>query len=148
MLDQPITYRIVTHSFLAKLAALKLRSSQVAIVLGKTIHLYNTSREEFLNNPKWLNHELCHIQQFKQHGFFTFGNRLSMATIIINMKLKQELQKNQPSFKQAFRFLFAVLKPIPLHQKQTPALYSLFRPIKFPVELRQQFWHQKLYCLF
>lgn len=72
MLDQPITYRIVTHSFLAKLAALKLRSNQVAIVLGKTIHLYNTSREEFLNNPKWLNHELCHIQQFKQHGFFTF----------------------------------------------------------------------------
>ena len=64
------------------------------------------------------------------------------------MKLKQELQKNQPSFKQAFRFLFAVLKPIPLHQKQTPALYSLFRPIKFPVELRQQFWHQNYIAFF
>ncbi len=67
-----VTYRIVTRSFLAKLAAFKLRSRQVAIVLGSTIYLYNTSREEFLNNRKWLKHELCHIQQFKQHGFFTF----------------------------------------------------------------------------
>jgi len=140
LLYQPITYRIVTHSFLAKLAALKLRSSQVAIVLGKTTQNGSTMSYAIYNN---LNNMvfLLLLQN-------TFGNRLSMATIIINMKLKQELQKNQPSFKQAFRFLFAVLKPIPLHQKQTPALYSLFRPIKFPVELRQQFWHQKLYCLF
>ena len=41
-------------------------------MLGKTIYLYNTGKEEFLNDAKWLKHELCHIAQFKQYGFFTF----------------------------------------------------------------------------
>jgi len=71
-LEQKAPYRIVTSSFLAKLAALKLQSNRVAIVVGKTIYLYNTSKEEFLNDAKWLKHELCHIAQFKQYGFFTF----------------------------------------------------------------------------
>lgn len=71
-MEQKAPYRIVTSSFLAKLAALKLHSNRVAIVLGKTFYLYNTSKEEFLNDAKWLKHELCHIAQFKQYGFFTF----------------------------------------------------------------------------
>lgn len=70
--EQQLTYRIVTQSFIAKLAALKLGSSQVAIVLGKTIYLCNCSREEFIQNPKWLRHELCHIEQFKKYGFISF----------------------------------------------------------------------------
>lgn len=54
------------------MAALKLKSHSVAMVLGKTIHLYNVSKENFLKDDRWLKHELCHIRQFKQHGYFLF----------------------------------------------------------------------------
>ena len=63
---------IKENSLLAKFAAKKLHASNAAIVIGKTIHLHNTTRREFLQNEKWLKHELCHINQFKQHGFVTF----------------------------------------------------------------------------
>jgi hypothetical protein len=63
---------IKENSWLAKIAAWKLRSDSVAMVLGKTIHLHNTSKENFLNDERWLKHELCHIKQFKDHGYFMF----------------------------------------------------------------------------
>lgn len=65
-------FYIKENSWLAKIAAKKLATKNVAMVLGKTIHLYNTSSEEFLADKKWLKHELCHIRQFKQHGYFCF----------------------------------------------------------------------------
>ncbi len=60
------------NSFIAKLAARKLRASSVAIVVGKTIHLHNSSKEQFINNSRWLKHELVHIRQFQQHGYLPF----------------------------------------------------------------------------
>ena len=65
-------FHIKENSWLAKIAAKKLRTTGVAMVLGKTIHLYNTSKESFLQNEKWVKHELCHVQQFKQHGYAGF----------------------------------------------------------------------------
>jgi hypothetical protein len=67
-----LSFRIKENSWLAKIAAKKLRSSSVAMVLGNTIHLHNTSKEEFLQDKKWLKHELCHIEQFKKHGYIIF----------------------------------------------------------------------------
>lgn len=64
--------RIKENSWLAKIAAAKLRSSSVAIVMGNTIHLYNTPQKDFLQNQAWLKHELCHVRQFNQHGFLPF----------------------------------------------------------------------------
>ena len=63
---------IKENSWLAKIAAKKLRSSNVAMVLGKIIHLSGVSKTDFLADGKWLKHELCHIKQFKQYGFFNF----------------------------------------------------------------------------
>ena len=63
---------IKENSWLAALAAKKLKEKSVAMVLGNTIHLYNTSKENFLQNTKWVKHELCHIQQFRQHGYVVF----------------------------------------------------------------------------
>jgi len=54
------------------MAAKKLKQSSVAIVIGKTIHLHNTTKEQFLQDEKWLKHELCHVQQFKDNGFLPF----------------------------------------------------------------------------
>ncbi len=67
-----IEFYIKENSWLAKIAALKLKTDAVAIVFGKTIHLYHTRGDDFLQNKKWLHHELCHVNQFRQHGFIGF----------------------------------------------------------------------------
>jgi hypothetical protein len=63
---------IKENSWIAKIAAHKLESDNVAIVIGRTIHLYHVSKEDFLKDEKWVRHEMCHIRQFKEHGFFPF----------------------------------------------------------------------------
>jgi hypothetical protein len=67
-----VDYKIRENSLIAKIAALKLGTSSVAIVVGKTIYLHNTSKDSFLANPRWVKHELAHIKQFAQYGFFGF----------------------------------------------------------------------------
>jgi hypothetical protein len=65
-------YRIKENSWIARIAAWKMSASGIAIVIGKTIHLYNTSKADFLKNKRWVKHELCHIEQFRRYGFFRF----------------------------------------------------------------------------
>ena len=65
-------FHIKENSWLAGIAARKLGAPRVAMVLGKTIHLFHTSKEEFLQNENWVKHELCHIRQFRQHGYLGF----------------------------------------------------------------------------
>jgi hypothetical protein len=67
-----IDFKIKERSFIARLAAWKLQSDKVAIVIGSTIHLHNTEKLEFLQNKRWVLHELKHVEQFKQHGFLSF----------------------------------------------------------------------------
>ena len=64
--------KIKENSWIAKLAAKKLQSKNVAIVIGSTIHLHNMTKHQFLQNEKWVKHEVCHLQQFKKHGRFIF----------------------------------------------------------------------------
>ena len=63
---------IKENSFIARIVATLLHEESVAVVIGKTIHLWNSGKEDFLKNNKWLRHELVHIQQFKQNGFLKF----------------------------------------------------------------------------
>ena len=65
-------FYIKENSFLARIAAWKLGTKQVAIVFGKTIHLHNTTKKEFLDSPAWLQHELKHIEQYKRYGYIRF----------------------------------------------------------------------------
>src|SRR6187200_3100398 len=60
------------NSFLAKLAAMKLKTSGVALTLGNKIHLHNVTSEQFLNDEKWVNHELIHVMQFRKYGYIRF----------------------------------------------------------------------------
>ena len=60
------------NSWIAKWAARKLKSDNVAIVIGKTIHLHKVNHSRFLADEKWVIHEVCHLQQFKKHGTFIF----------------------------------------------------------------------------
>ena len=59
-------------SWIARIAAKKLKSSTAAIVIGNTIYLHNTTKTDFLLNERWVKHELCHIAQFRQYGTFNF----------------------------------------------------------------------------
>lgn len=65
-------FKIKERSWLARVAAFKLGTRAVAMVLGKTIHLHNTTAAQFLKDERWVKHELCHIRQFKQYGFAGF----------------------------------------------------------------------------
>ncbi len=65
-------FYIKENSWLAMLAAKKLNAKTVAMVLGKTIHLYGSTKESFLADERWVNHELCHINQFAAHGYVMF----------------------------------------------------------------------------
>ena len=57
---------------MARIAARKLKEKKVAMVVGRTIHLHNTTTSEFLNDTRWVKHELCHLRQYKQHGTIGF----------------------------------------------------------------------------
>lgn len=64
--------KIKENSWMAKLAAKKLKSDNVAFTFGKTIYLYNVSKAAFLSNRSWVKHEMQHIAQFKKYGIIRF----------------------------------------------------------------------------
>jgi hypothetical protein len=65
-------YRIKENSIFARIGAWKLRSRRMAMTIGNTIHLYNTSQQEFLEDQRWLRHELKHVEQYQRYGLITF----------------------------------------------------------------------------
>ncbi|MBO9729275.1 MAG: DUF4157 domain-containing protein [Chitinophaga sp.] len=69
---EKIRCRIHENSWLAKIAARSMRVQSVAMVLGRTIHLYGASRERFLSDVSWMRHEACHVKQYQQLGFYGF----------------------------------------------------------------------------
>ncbi|MBO9591611.1 MAG: DUF4157 domain-containing protein [Niabella sp.] len=66
------SFRIKENSFIARLAAGKLKSKNVAMVLGHTIHLYGVTRAAFLADERWVRHELKHIEQYQRYGILKF----------------------------------------------------------------------------
>ena len=64
--------KIKENSWLAKIAARQLESDTMAMVVGKTIHLHNSSKEDFLRNKKWVRHEVAHVKQYLELGIFRF----------------------------------------------------------------------------
>lgn len=63
---------IKEQSFVARTSAKIMRAESIAIVLGKTIHLWNVDRADFLADKRWVQHELVHVEQFKQNGYIKF----------------------------------------------------------------------------
>jgi hypothetical protein len=87
---------IKENSWIAKLAAKKLQSKNVAIVVGSTIHLYNVTKQQFLQDKKWVKHEMCHLQQFKKYGGFIFIIKYLLESIrkgYYNNKYEVEARK-------------------------------------------------------
>src|SRR5688500_17902664 len=67
-----IRVRIRENAWLARLSARKLGFTHVAMVIGSTIYLYNTSISDFKRSKRWVIHELMHVEQFRRHGFLLF----------------------------------------------------------------------------
>ena len=65
-------YKIVEKSPFARIARMVLKSSNVAMVIGNKIHLSGVDKYTFESDEGWLAHELCHIRQFREHGYFRF----------------------------------------------------------------------------
>ena len=63
---------IKENSWIAKLATKKMKAEAVALVIGKTIHIYGVSISEFKADSRWVRHELEHVIQYKKHGIFFF----------------------------------------------------------------------------
>jgi hypothetical protein len=61
-------FRIREKSWLARIAARKLKSPRMTIVVGHTIYLHGVSQATFLADEKWLRHELAHIAQYERYG--------------------------------------------------------------------------------
>ena len=74
-------FTIKENSRLAAIAAKKLGTKSVAMVFGNTIHLHGAGKEEFLKDTRWLKHELCHLQQYRQHGYIGFIIKYLWQTI-------------------------------------------------------------------
>jgi hypothetical protein len=60
------------NSLLARLAASKLKSARVAMVIRRTIHLWGVSAVDFLKDEQWVCHELEHVSQYKRMGTLVF----------------------------------------------------------------------------
>jgi hypothetical protein len=65
-------FQIKENSKRARFAAWYLKFPSVAIVFGSTIFLWKIKKENFLKDKAHLAHELCHVQQFRRYGFYTF----------------------------------------------------------------------------
>jgi hypothetical protein len=92
---------IKENSWVAKLAATKMKADKLAIVFGNTIHLYNTSRREFLQHTDWVCHELKHIQQYQQNGFFGFILKYLIDWVkngYYNNRFEVEARKSEKDF--------------------------------------------------
>jgi len=60
--------RIKEDSWLARIAARRMGYDRVAMVVGHTVHLFNTTAKEFLADTDWVCHELKHVEQYERHG--------------------------------------------------------------------------------
>lgn len=63
---------IKEDSVIARIAALKLGAESVAIVVGNIIHLHNARKDAFVNDTRWLRHEVAHVKQFRRYGYLNF----------------------------------------------------------------------------
>jgi Domain of unknown function (DUF4157) len=107
-----IRVRIRENSWLARMASWKLGKAQVAIVFGHTIHLRNTTRQEFLADTGWVCHELTHVQQYRRYGHFGFVVRYLYSWVRngfsyynINMEKEARAAEGDTALLELFQFV-------------------------------------------
>jgi len=64
--------RIRHNSWIAKIACKCIKQTDVALTLFRTIYLSHSTPGVFLNNHRWVAHELAHVRQFRKYGNLNF----------------------------------------------------------------------------
>lgn len=67
-----IKISVSDNAWQARLASRFLKSDNAAIVFGRNIYLWGSSKQAFLGNQRWLLHELQHVLQYQRDGFTGF----------------------------------------------------------------------------
>jgi hypothetical protein len=80
--NEILEVRIKENSKRAAMSAFNLKARKLAMVWGDTILLFNTTKEEFLQDERWVLHELRHILQSRKMGKFKFLSRYIWLGII------------------------------------------------------------------
>lgn len=106
--------RIVEHSPWARLARWKLGQPNVAMVLGRTIHLSGVSREEFLREPSWVAHEMCHIRQVQERGLLRFLWQYLVESARVGYYANRfEVEAREAGARDAARYATLLQAPLP-----------------------------------
>ncbi len=82
MEPEPVYVSICENSMLARLGARKLKSTRCALVVHKTIYLWGISKNDFLNAPRYVRHELQHVLQYRRYGVAGFLIRYLYYSLI------------------------------------------------------------------
>ena len=64
--------KIKEGSWIARIGARRLGFDRVALVIGHTVYLHNTTRAQFFARPSWVRHELKHVEQYERYGLIVF----------------------------------------------------------------------------
>ena len=108
--------RTRTGSPLARIARLVLGSPRVAMVLGQTVHLSGTTREQFLADAEWVAHEQVHLRQYREHGLLPFlWKYLRESARVGYYQNKFEVEAREEARRVVLADPRHVLRPLPRH---------------------------------
>ncbi|MDB5236236.1 MAG: hypothetical protein JWR44_3229 [Hymenobacter sp.] len=111
--------RTWSHSPLARIARLVLRSPRVAMVIGRTVHLSGASREEFLADAEWVAHEQVHLRQYQENGLLPFLWKYLVESARVGYyHNKYEVEAREEARRAVLADPSHVLRPLPRHSQQ------------------------------
>ena len=114
--------RTRTGSPLARIARLVLGSPRVAMVLGQTVHLSGTTREQFLADAEWVAHEQVHLRQYREHGLLPFLWKYLLESARVGYyQNKFEVEAREEARRVVLADPRHVLRPLPRHAQPPSA---------------------------
>ncbi len=72
--------RVVPHHPIAKIVSVFFQE-EAAITVGNIIFV-SCSRKEFIEDKRWVKHEITHVNQYKRYGLIGFWKRYFAMLII------------------------------------------------------------------
>jgi hypothetical protein len=113
------TPRTWTGSPLARIARMVLRAPRVAMVIGQTVHLSGTTRDEFLADAEWVAHEQVHLRQYREHGVVPFLWKYLVESARVGyFHNKYEVEAREEARRVVLANPNHVLRPLPRHATQ------------------------------
>ena len=111
--------RTHVNSPLARIARLVLKAPRVAMVVGQTVHLSGTSREDFLADAEWVAHEAVHLRQYREHGLLPFLWKYLIESARVGYYHNRfEAEAREEARRVVLADPHHTLRPLPRHAQQ------------------------------